>query len=354
MERIPTVNNRKFEIIGIFLLYFLFAFGYHLTLWINGRHYLEGFSFLLSPVEFMDSAGLDYLVKGLLSIPIWWVIFKLLKERPIWQRLLVHLIGLPIFLFTFIRLYYFLCEKIGFWHLTAEGSVWDVYIPCLFYIIQFGIFHAYEYYRRNERNLHLKAELQQAALKSELKALKAQLNPHFLYNTFNAISASVPPEQENTREMIAGLSDLFRYQLKGSKTDLVPLKEEIEFIEKYLSLEKIRFGERLKFEIVADQASMNRMVPPMILQPLLENAIQHGISPLIEGGKIELLIKANLNYTQFMIKDNGKGFNASKNTEGIGLANTKLRLSKMYNQELIIQSTEGNGTSIEFKIPIAA
>src|SRR5690606_10526197 len=99
-------------------------------------------------------------------------------------------------------------------------------------------------------------------LKSELSAIKAQLNPHFLYNIFNTISASVPSENEKTRHMIAELSDLFRYQLKASQTELVPLKDELDFVKKYLDLEKERFEERLEIEISVDDSILNDMVPP--------------------------------------------------------------------------------------------
>lgn len=110
--------------------------------------------------------------------------------------------------------------------------VWDIYIPGLFMMIQFGFLFAYEHYRENQKKLLVEGELRQAALKSELSAIKAQLNPHFLYNVFNTINASVPAENEKTRQLIAELSDLFRYQLQATKEDLVPLRDEISFVKK--------------------------------------------------------------------------------------------------------------------------
>ena len=148
------------------------------------------------------------------------------------RRLAIHLIGLPLFVVLFQQLYYISSEALGWSHLGSYGQVWDLYIPGLFYFIQFSIFHAYEYYHDNQRQLKLKAALSEAALKSELAALKAQLNPHFLYNVFNVISASVPPGQEKTREMLAKLSDLFRYQLRASKEEVVPLRDELDFVTK--------------------------------------------------------------------------------------------------------------------------
>lgn len=342
------------EIIFLAIFYFIFSFGYHFTLTLNINGIREGLSRVFSVRLFIDSAGLDYLIKLLLTIPIWWLIFKKLKHWKLSHRLLIHLVALPVFIYAFMNIYYRLSEYFGFFHLTGSGKVWDVYIPILFYFVQFGIFHTYEYYQNNQRNIKLKAELSKAALKSELVALKAQLNPHFLYNTFNTISASVPSELENTREMIAKLSDLFRYQLKGSKQEYVPLRDEIDFVKTYLQLEKERFEERLNYQFDIDPQAFDRLVPPMILQPLVENAIKHGISPKIEGGQVLVNVQINSNETIFEVCDDGMGMSDEVKGEGIGLANTKLRLEKMYGEPLHIESKPGEGVCIKFKIPVHA
>jgi len=190
------------------------------------------------------------------------------------------------------------------------------------------------------------------ALKSELSALKAQLNPHFLYNVFNTISASVPAEQEGTRELIAKLSDLFRYQLKATKTELIPLHEELEFVEKYLDLEKARFEDRLEIIVDVPQSIRKEKVPPMILQPLVENSLRHGLSSLIEGGEICIRIKKVADKIQFEVSDTGIGVaDKSKLFDvGIGLTNTKLRLEKMYGSEMKISDNYPQGLKIEFSI----
>ncbi|NBC08804.1 MAG: sensor histidine kinase [Bacteroidetes bacterium] len=345
---------RLYELAAIAGLYLFFALSYHLTLWLNVTDFRDEDDLFFSLQEFMDNAGLQYFCMFATSVPIWWLIFRRLRHCKLQYRLLLHIIGLPLLVLVGgWKGYHYLCDYFGFNHLGGWGQVWDVYIPALFYFIQFGMLHAYEYYRSNERNLKLKAALSEAALKSELAALKAQLNPHFLYNTFNAISASVPPEQEQTREMIAQLSDLFRYQLKASKSNKVTLDEELQFVEKYLALEKARFEDRLQVVIDVPDALRERMVPPMILQPLVENSIKHGISNLIQGGQVLIRVRQKGSQLAFEVSDTGEGL-ADKGhlfrNGGVGLKNTRLRLEKQYGSELRISDNKPQGLKIEFAI----
>lgn len=348
---------RIFELIGIAILYFFFAYSYRVTLWINSGGMDRTLIELLDPYRFWDTGGLEYLVMLFVTIPVWYLIFRIIRHWHLALRLSVHLVTLPLFLIVFQRLFYAISDYFEMWHLTGTGSIWDIYIPGLFYFVQFGMFHAYEYYRNNQQNMKIKAELSKAAIKSELAAIKAQLNPHFLYNTFNSINASLPPEQEDTREMIAKLSDLFRYQLKGTKKELVLLHEEINFLSTYLKLEKDRFGDRLDYHFDIPKKTSEAMIPPMILQPLVENAIRHGIAPKVEGGSVtiaaEISDSADSNrHLRIKVIDDGIGFSKNHNAEGVGLQNTILRLDKMFNEKLMIDSNYNHGTTISFKIPL--
>lgn len=189
-------------------------------------------------------------------------------------------------------------------------------------------------------------------MRSELAAIRAQLNPHFLYNVFNTISASVPPEQEETRELIAQLSDLFRYQLKASRVERLPLADELEFVEKYLALERARFEDRLEVEIDVPLALRQRLIPPMILQPLVENAIKHGIAEQIRGGKVSIRIWESKEGLAFEVTDTGVGL-ADKEAafqKGVGLSNTQLRLEKLYNSSLQLSDNEPTGLRVQFCI----
>jgi LytS/YehU family sensor histidine kinase len=262
------------------------------------------------------------------------------------------IILIPIVVYFVRSIRYEIIDYMGVGRLTGTGTIWDWYIPFLFLMFQFGCFFAYRYFQENQKKIKLEGELRNAALKSELAAIKAQLNPHFLYNIFNTISASVPPENEKTRHMIAELSDLFRYQLKASQVELVPLKEELDFVKKYLDLEKERFQERLEIDIDVDDAIMDEMVPPMLLQPLVENSVKHGLSSLIDGGKIAITIHKRNDKLMFEISDSGIGIKDKEDVfdKGIGLNNTRLRLEKMYQSTLKLSDNQPRGLKISFEL----
>ncbi|WP_299668902.1 histidine kinase [uncultured Polaribacter sp.] len=353
-------SNKKFNILGVnrkeLLLfigfYIFFAFFYRFTLWVNRGGYDDPNDNLFNIILFFDDAGLKYVVEFLLTIPIWYLLFRKLNYLSLQIKLLLHFILLPIYVFSFFNIYYVVSDFIGFEHLKGKNAIWDIYLPSLFYLLQFGIMHSYNYHLENKRKIVLEGALRTAALKSELSALKAQLNPHFLYNVFNTISASVPAEQEKTRNMIAELSDLFRYQLKASQVEKVTLREELAFVNKYLKLEKERFQERLTVNIDVDESLLNEKVPPMLLQPLVENSIKHGLSSLIEGGEITIKIKEKEEKLFFEITDTGIGIKNKENVfnKGIGLTNTKLRLEKMYKSTLNLSDNLPRGLKVSFEL----
>lgn len=341
------------EIIIITLFYLFFSILYRIVLWYNTFGYKEeGFWGWTNLRDYWFMSGMQYVFYFFASIVIWFLGVYLLKHRrPIIQILAVSIL-IPIIVFFVREFRYALLDYMDIWHLQGVGSVWDWYIPTLFMLIQFGCFFAYRYFKDNQKKLKLEGELRTAALKSELSAIKAQLNPHFLYNIFNTISASVPAENEKTRHLIAELSDLFRYQLKASQVEKVPLGEELDFVNKYLDLEKERFQERLQVEINVDDSLKSELVPPMLLQPLVENSIKHGLSSLIEGGKITISIFKKQDKLHFEISDTGVGIKNKESIfeKGIGLTNTKLRLEKMYQSTLKLSDNNPRGLKISFDI----
>lgn len=337
-------------VVGIyFVLYALYCF----TLTFNELTYVKlSFGELL--LNYATSQFFDYALKFALTIPIWYFYFRVIPRWKLSNKIILHVFTMLLFVFVWQKAFYFTMEALGRGHLRGPSQVWDIYIPALIYIIQFGFFHAYEYHLHYQRQKETENALRQASLESELSAIKAQLNPHFLYNVFNTISASVPPEMEDTREMIAKLADLFRYQLKASRVDFVKLTDEIEFIEKYLALEKDRFGSRLKTIIEMDDELRNERIPPMILQPIVENAIKHGISPKIEGGEVRIKIDRKANNLKFEVIDTGMGFTDHEEIigKGVGLTNTKLRLEKMFGKTLHFQQNQPSGFRVWFEIPL--
>lgn len=299
---------------------------------------------------------INYSLKAILTLPLLWLFFKKLTLFSIWKKGGLHLITMPLFTFIWLITYYLLCDYFALFRLQGQRVVWDIYLTVLFYAIQFGVFHVYIYAKELRKQELLAVELKRLNAESELSILKAQLNPHFLYNVFNTINAAIPTTAKNARNMINELSDLFRYQLKASREELVPLKEEIDFVKKYLDLEIQRFAERLQYEINVDEDVEDELIPPIILQPIVENAIKHGLSSLIEGGVVTINIYRNNNMLQFSICDSGKGIGKnSKETllnKGIGLFNTNERLLKKYGVSLDFKNNKPKGLCVNFSIPI--
>ena len=345
------ITYRQLGAIGLF--YSAAAFCYDIALTISQQEWSKK-SLVTCFFDELPRITLDYGLKLLITIPIWYLLFHQLRTWSLHRRLLLHLVLLPAFLAIWQVTYYALSDVIGIGRLQGSGQVWDTYIGGLFYAVQFGLLHAYAYHRDLRHQQKREADLRELALNSELAALKAQINPHFLYNTFNTISASVPPEQERTREMLAQLADLFRYQLRASRTDQVTVADELEFIQKYLDLEKARFGDRLRVRYAIGPDVLDALIPPMLLQPLVENAVKHGIAPLIEGGDITVQISRQANLLAFQISDTGKGINGHRNRlfEGVGLNNTRLRIEKSVGRELRITDNEPHGTVVAFELPV--
>lgn len=179
--------------------------------------------------------------------------------------------------------------------------------------------------------------------RAELEALRAKVNPHFFFNTLNSIASLIPEDPIKAEELVEKLSHLFRYTLDASNNDLVRLKNELEFVQEYLDVEKVRLADRLEYEIEMEEALAGLKIPSMLLQPLVENSIRHGISPLKEGGKISIHCYSNGDQHIIKVKDSGKGFDPQLKSEGFGLRGVKERLSLLYGPDsrLEIHSHEG-------------
>ena len=336
------------RLIGLlFLLYLGFAIFYMVTL---HQSY---------PAEYRGQMNWsilyqDYTLKALFTLPVWYLTFRVVRHWSLPAKLALNLALLPVWVKSWQLTYYWLDDTfLGGGHLEGSAQWWDVYIPGLFYVLQFGIFHAWSYYHDLMDTERARAETERLALSTELSALKAQLNPHFLYNAFNTISASTGPAQEHTRDMIAQLSDLFRYQLRANQEPLLPLREELEFVSGYLRLEKERFGDRLTYRVRVDDMDLNdALVPPLLLQPLVENAVRHGIAPRIDGGSVYVEVHDEDGALVLYVSDDGEGFDPATAPRGYGLTNTGRRLRLLFDTPLTIHSTPGQGTRCSFSIPL--
>jgi two-component system LytT family sensor kinase len=195
--------------------------------------------------------------------------------------------------------------------------------------------HALDYYRRYTAGERRAAQLQTQLAEAQLQALKMQLQPHFLFNTLHSISALVYKDVEAADRMIARLGDFLRLTLENSGTQEVSLQQELEFLKCYLEIERIRFQDRLTTTLRIDAQALDVQVPNLILQPIVENAIRHGVAPRSTPGQIDILAERKNGTLRIRIKDNGPGLTLNRSLdsnfkEGVGLANTRARLEQLY------------------------
>ncbi len=218
--------------------------------------------------------------------------------------------------------------------------------------------YAFSYYRRYQQGelnrLHLEAQLSQA----QLQALKMQLHPHFLFNTLHSISALLSRDTELARKMITRLGDFLRLTLENAGTHEVTLLQEIEFLRCYLEIEKIRFEDRLSTRIEVAPQALSAKVPNLILQPLVENAIRHGIAGRSTPGLVEIQAKQQNGMLRIRVQDNGPGLPAHRTSDdlikkGVGLANTEARLDRLYGatHRLDLSNSPGGGVIVTLEIP---
>lgn len=211
--------------------------------------------------------------------------------------------------------------------------------------------HGYEYLKRLRREERERYEYQQALAASELQALKMQLHPHFLFNTLHGIATLVDSEPKSAKAMIIKLSNLLRTSLDRGNTDLIPLQDELEFARKYLELEEMRFGDRLKIRWLIAPEVGQMVVPQMILQPLVENAVRHGVSSVREGGWIEIAARAENGRLSIIVRNSVGG--KSSNGTGVGLRNARARLKYLYSEDasLLLSVAEDRTATATVSLP---
>jgi two-component system, LytTR family, sensor histidine kinase AlgZ len=195
-------------------------------------------------------------------------------------------------------------------------------------------------------------ELQVLAREAELKALRAQIDPHFLFNSLNSINALIITDPAAARRMCVLLADFLRGSLKLGSAELIPLAEELKLAEYYLDIERVRFGSRLTVDRDIDPQCESCLVPPLIMQPLVENAITHGVAPALEGGVVHLRAERNGAGLKIVIENPFEPESSSRNGAGLGLKNVKLRLANLYHGNARIDVSRNPGRfRVELQMP---
>lgn len=218
-----------------------------------------------------------------------------------------------------------------------------------------GLFHLFDYYRKyRERELRA-SQLEGQLAQARLTALKMQLHPHFLFNTLHSISALVSEDPEAAERMIARLSELLRLALDNAGAQEVPLEQELAFLERYLAIEQIRFQDRLTVALHIDPETLGARVPNLVLQPLVENALRHGIAPRPGPGHVEIRARREAGRVHLCVRDDGPGLppGDGRPPEGVGLTNTRARLRRLYGDDhrFELVSPPAGGLEVHLSLP---
>ena len=232
---------------------------------------------------------------------------------------------------------------VGMVNLSGVIAIWS--------LIYFS-FHYFQNYKRAE----IESYIWEAAVKDfELKTLKSQLNPHFMFNALNSIRALIDEDPKSAQTAVTKLSNILRYSLKIERNETVPLDEEVQTVADYLALETIRLEERIKYKITVDPKSSKIEIPPMMIQTLVENGIKHGIAKRTNGGEIYVTTKLENSNLYINIKNSGQiDDDLLKQSNGFGISNTKQRLSLIYGDsaKFEIKNNADDSVSAQITIPI--
>jgi len=236
--------------------------------------------------------------------------------------------------------------------MTLGGKIYNVFYFATLYFIWLFIFLTIKIYHQLKtvqiKQLQLEANLKE----SQLNTLKGQINPHFMFNSLNNIRGLMLEDVDKARNMLTSLSETLRYSLTKSDVNSISLEDELEMVENYIEVSKIQFENRLQFETHIDQGSLNKQIPPMIIQMLIENALKHGISNLKNGGKISLSTIIDGHQLKIEVANSGTLYE-NKNSTQLGVKNIKKRLELLYGKTAVFNLKEvENQVVATIKIPL--
>lgn len=358
------VKKKWFRIVSVFILSTIISYIitdlrlYILYRTTNVHNFLEEQTFMLMRIYLWVFVGfIIYKIS---------ILFPFNEKR--WKSsLIVHIIGSFIISLFHVYLNYFgsYLLKIIYFHrfnfygmgLTINNVIMSFYkYNLLVYWIMLGASIAFNYYRQLKKREIEAAQLESQLTRAQLNSLKMQLHPHFLFNTLHTAIGLMNKDIEAAKDILTLLSDLLRITLTFTDQQEISLKKEMEFIDKYLEIQKIRFGEKLNIKTDINQDTLNAAVPAMILQPITENAISHGISPYKRPGHLKVSSKRKNEYLILEVHDSGnpiQSYEKIEKSDGIGIKNTIDRLNKLYGKKYtfeLINSSLG-GLLVKISIP---
>ena len=315
----------------------------------------------LTVTSIVDSFPKSIAISQSIGICIYTIIISLLwlikPEKKIFE---IFIILIGIFLGVFIGWQigpYFLQQFFLIPYDTHNVSLWQKILLG----VTFGLMCSYFF--MSKAKLKMSAELiqeekikrlakEKEALEANLKMLQAQIEPHFLFNTLSNILSLIDTNPVKGKTMLTDLIHYLRTTLSRTRHDLITIEQEIEMIQAYLNIIKIRMGERLRYEILVPESLKSYPFPPMLLQPLVENAVKHGLEPKIEGGKLSIKVTETEHGLKIEVTDTGLGL-TSDHDSGIGMTNVRERLHLLYGEKgrLSLEENKPNGLKVIIEVP---
>lgn len=290
--------------------------------------------------------------------PFLWLVRRWPLERSTWLRRLPMYIGVT--LIATIAKYALLFSLQGALIGAARSQSFGVVLAgnaiselMIFWAVV-GVLHAVEFYRRYREREALTLELRAQLSQSQLDVLRAQLHPHFLFNVLNAATVLVHRDPDGADAMLTRLGELLRHALRSDPRHETPLREELELLDRYLDIMRTRFGDRLTVRLTIPTEVESALVPTFVLQPLVENALEHGVDRVEGSGCVEIDAARDGDSLVLAVRDNGTGERADAHAGlGIGLTNTRARLAALYGDAaaLALRPRPGGGTEVVLRLP---
>ncbi len=318
---------------------------------------------VLSTVYQMNyiNAVIDSLVFNLLlaffGLVLWFAVgFSKPDKANLFNVIFNHITALTIMILIWINLGSIIAKALipdqTYYEFLAESMPWRLISAGFLYFIIVLIYYLIVYYRDLQERYRTELKLKEAIVEGELNLLKSQINPHFLFNSLNSISSLTVSNGEKARDMIVKLSDFLRYTVTKEDTQFTSLEKEVGNVIRYLEIEKIRFGDKLKFEFVFSNKCNHVLIPVMLLQPLYENAVKHGVYESTGTVLIKTECEIKDNYLLILIKNNFESDVVQRKGAGIGLKNIRDRLKLIYKHDQLLKTTKtGDEFMVELYIP---
>ena len=324
-----------------------------------GIHFSIFYFIYFFPLEIALGDSLVYnLIFSTIGISMWYVVrYSIPDQKNLWNVVFNHLAFLTLALVVWIGLGYAILSTL-FGSNKVYLEILTVSIPnkiisgTIFYVVITLAYYLYIYYINLQEKVKVESRLREVLKETELNMLKSQINPHFLFNSLNSISSLTITNPEKAREMVIMLSDFLRYSVSTNATSFTTLSKEMANIERYLQIEKVRFGEKLVFDFRLEGTCMDHQIPVMLLQPLFENAIKHGVYESTEQVRIDMDCEYKEGYLEISIINDFDPDAHARKGSGIGLRNIRERLRLLYKNEKLLRAyAEKNKFYVYLSLP---